>query len=86
MSYKIIEVHQIYTEGAISEIAVLWESNTNGWVRSSYCTTKPCSGYKFIMPGEALSAELIQQIAGQGMNLPDSKKKIYFPGKRNWDR
>lgn len=86
MSYKIIEVHQVYKDNKISEVAVLWQSNPRGWVRASYCTTKPCSGYKFIMPNETLSADLIQKIAGQGMNLPDEKKSIYFPGERDWEK
>lgn len=86
MSYKIIEVHQVYKDNKISEIAVLWQSNPRGWVRASYCTARPCSGYKFIMQNEILSPELIQSVAGQGMNLPDDKKSIYFPGKREWEK
>lgn len=86
MSYKIIEVRVLYSENEISEVAVLWQSNERGWVRASYCTTRPCSGYKFLLPGEALTAELIQKVAGQGMNLPDEKKEIFFPGKRAWER
>lgn len=86
MSYKIIEVHQVYQAGKIVEVAVLWQSNEMGWVRASYCTTRPTAGYKFIMPDEKLSNDLIQQVAGQGMNLPDNKKAIYFPGKRKWEQ
>jgi hypothetical protein len=86
MSYKIIETHAVYHENKIVEIAVLWESNERGWVRSSYCTTQPRQGYKFLLPNEVLSQELIQRVAGYGMNLPDEKKKIYFPGKREWEQ
>lgn len=86
MRYNIIEVHQKYENNQLSEIAVLWESNEIGWVRASYCTCEPCNGYKFLMPNEELSPMLIQQVAGQGMNLPDAKKKKYFPGKKQWER
>ena len=86
MYYKILEVHQKYKNNKIEEVAVLWQSNEMGWVRASYCDTKPCQGYKFLMPDEKLSPELIQSVAGQGANLPDAKKKKYFPGKRQWER
>ena len=86
MSYKIIEVHLIYKDNKISEVAVLWQSNERGWVRVSYCTTKPIVGYKFLMPNESLSPDLIQEVAGYGINLPDILKRKYFPGKRMWER
>ena len=86
MNYKIIEVHMMYKENQVSEIAVLWQSNPRGWVRASYITTDPSSGYYFIKPDDFLSPELIQKVAGKGMNLPDEKKKIYFPGKRMWEQ
>ena len=86
MSYKIIEVHQVYKNDKLDEVAVLWQSNERGWVRASLCTAKPCTGYKFLMPNEDVTPTLIQQVAGQGMNLPDDKKEKYFPGKRMWER
>jgi hypothetical protein len=86
MSYKIIEVHIEYHENKIEQVAVLWKSNERGWVRASYMTTKPCPGYGFLEPGFILSPELIQEVAGSGMNLPDEEKKKYFPGKRLWER
>lgn len=86
MTYKIIEVHAIYQDNIITEMAVLWESNERGWIRASYCTSKPCAGYNFLVPGDKISPELIQKVAGQGMNLSDEKKDIYFPNKKNWER
>ena len=86
MSYKIIEVHQKYKDNQLIGIAVLWESNEKGWVRASYSTNLPRQGYKFIMPNELISPKLIQEVAGAGMNLPDEKKKVYFPGKRLWEK
>jgi len=86
MSYIIQEVHIEYQNNSITELAVLWQSNERGWVRASYCTTKPCSGYAFLRINELLRPELIQQVAGQGMNLPDELKTKYFPGKRNWEQ
>jgi hypothetical protein len=86
MSYIIKEVHIKYQENKIDEIAVLWQSNERGWVRASYFTTKPISGYGFLLPRDVLSPELIQKVAGTGPNLPDEKREIYFPGKRMWER
>lgn len=91
MTYKIIEVHIEYTTdvnlpNAISILAVLWQSNEKGWVRASFCTTVPCSGYKFLLSRDKLSDDLIQQVAAQGMNLPDDLKAKYFPGLRPWER
>ena len=86
MSYIIIEAHCIYKENILSEVAVLWQSDEMGWVRASYCTTMPCSGYGFLLQTDKISPELIQKVAGYGMNLPDEKKKKYFPGKKLWER
>lgn len=84
--YKIIEVHMVYKENKLEEIAVLWQENERGWVRASYSNTKPIGGYEFLMPNEKLDDNLIQRVAGAGMNLPDNKKKKYFPGKKQWGR
>jgi len=89
MSYKILEVHQNYKNGKLDELAVLWESNDAGWVRASYANSQPCNGYKFLLSSEiekGVSDRLIQDVAGTGMNLPDNKKKKYFPGKRAWEQ
>ena len=86
MSYKIIQVHMLYEENKLSEVAVLWQSNERGWVRASYFIAKPCPGYGNIQPHHVLSPEFIQEIAGYEMNLPDEKKKLYFPGKRKWGK
>lgn len=87
MDYKIIEVHGIYKNDRLNEIAVLWESNAEGgWVRSSYCNSIPCSGYNYLLQNDVVSPTLIQKVAGYGMNLPDAKKKIYFPGQRKWEK
>jgi hypothetical protein len=86
MGYKIIEIHLEYSNNELSLIAVMWQSNERGWVRASYCNTDPRSGYISLMPGEILSPKLIQQVAGQGMNLPDNLKRKYFPGKKPWEQ
>lgn len=85
MRYKVFQIHVVYDK--ITTIAVMWQSNAEtGWVRASYCTTKPVSGYKYLNPNDKLSFELIQQVAGQGMNLPDHLKLLYFPGNYKWER
>jgi hypothetical protein len=86
MSYIIIEVHIVYKENKISELAVLWQSNERGWIRASYFTTKHWAGYGYLLPTDILSPALIQKVAGQGANLPDEKKELYFPGKKHWER
>ncbi len=86
MSYKIIELHIEYKENKIEQVAVLWQSNARGWVRASYCNTKSRFGYKFLTSDELLSPELIQDVAGTGMNLPDELKEKHFPGKRPWEQ
>jgi len=86
MSYTILAVHIEYQQNRISEIAVLWQSNERGWVRASYCTTKPCMGYAFLTSNATLEPQLIQQVAGQGMNLPDELKPKYFPGEKKWEQ
>ena len=85
MSYKIIEVHQVYKNGKLDELAVLWESNPLGWVRATYCTTAISCGYRFLSKNDVLSPTLVQAVAGQGMRLPMDKRRKYFPGKRNWE-
>jgi len=86
MRYKILAVHQEYSENKLSKLAVQWQSNELGWVRASYSNTTPIGGYKFLLPNDEISMDLIQEVAGSGMNLPDNLKRKYFPGKRNWER
>jgi hypothetical protein len=86
MPYKILSAHLEQNNNTITLVAVLWQSNEMGWVRASYCTQAPVQGYKFLMPDEELNNDLIQSVAGAGMNLPDNLKKKYFPGKYSWER
>ena len=86
MSYKIIEVHIEYKDNKMDQVAVLWQSNSKGWVRASYMTTRQCAGYGFIGAHEELSPALIQEAAGYGMNLPNELKEKYFPRKRPWEQ
>jgi hypothetical protein len=84
--YQIIEVHLVYKNNKINEIAVMWLSNELGWVRASYCNTKPIGGYKYLLPSDVLNEALIQEAAGYGMNLLSELKDKYFPGKRKWEK
>jgi hypothetical protein len=86
MSYTIQEVHIGYQDNRITELAVVWQSNERGWVRASYCITKPCVGYTFFSTNELPRPELIQQVAEEGMNLLDELKTKYFPDKRKWEQ
>ncbi len=87
MSYEILEVHAVYEENKLKQLAVLWLSNEeHQWVRATYCINTPCSGYGYLLPDQKLSEDTVQMVAGYGMNLPDALKKKFFPGKRKWDR
>lgn len=83
--YKIIETHITFKDNELQEVAVLWQSNDDGWVRATYFENKPIGGYGFLMPGQKLTEALLQEVAGYGRNLPDTKKKKYF-GKRQYER
>lgn len=86
MDYKIIEIHCVYDNSKLKEVAVLWEANEYGAVRATYCDNKPKSGYEYLLPEETISPKLIQKVAGYGMDLTEEKKKNYFSGYTNWDR
>jgi hypothetical protein len=87
MSYTVFETHVVYENNKLTLVAVLWESNQDyKWVRASYCINKVTPGYGYIKPDDIISPELIQEVAGYGMNLPDNLKKRFFPGKRKWER
>lgn len=86
MDYKIIASFVVFDENHVKEIAVLWQSDDKGSVRATYCTNRAVNGYKYLRVGEPLSMGLLQEVAGYGMNLPDDKKVVYFPGRRKWDK
>lgn len=89
MHYEIIAVHATYIDHLLTEIAVVWVSNKKeNWVRGSVCNTNYCSGYKYLhqYSEDKLSEELIQEVAGLGMNLPDEKKEEYFPLIKDWEK
>jgi hypothetical protein len=85
MSYKILESHIVNDNGRPAIIAVTWES-APGYVRATYITDKPSSGYDWITPHDQISPDLLQKAARAGMNLSDDLKKKFFPGKRKWSK
>ncbi len=84
MNYQIIETHIIYENGKLKEVAVLWADGE--YVRATYITNQPISGYSFIMPNDRLSDELLQKAAAGGRYVDEKRKKKYFGGRRNWSR
>jgi hypothetical protein len=89
MHYKIVAVHAKYEDHLLVELAVVWVSNEKGkWIRGSYCQNSYCSGYKYLhqFTEDRLSEELLQEVAGQGMNLPDDKKQEYFSQFKKWEK
>lgn len=68
--YKILEARIEYKEGNINRVTVLVEMS-KGDVRAIFATTKPCNGYHYIANGEKVSEQLLQQVAGYGMETVD---------------
>ncbi len=86
MIYEIIEVHATYEKGQLEEVAVMWQSNSQCWVRASLFTQQQFAGYGHLMPNNILSPALIQNVAAYGMTLPESKRKKYFSSQLNmWE-
>jgi hypothetical protein len=83
--YTILESHQEFTDGKLTLVAVLWQSNEAGYVRASISHNKPVAGYHFLKGNEVMSNELLQQVAATGMELRDYLRPAYFPGKRKWE-
>ena len=87
MIYKILKSHQVFKDGILDKVAVLWVSNPdNDWVRASYFTRRIKYGYGYLKENEELNSQLLQQVAAKGIELPDVLKKKYFPGKYRWER
>jgi hypothetical protein len=83
MSYIIEQTHVIYKDNKIDAVIVLWQSNPEyNWVRASYANTKPIQGYAWLKPNEILNDELIQEVAGYGMNCPMELKKVFVNYKK----
>lgn len=71
MNYKILEARIEYKDdGFISRVTVLVEMS-KGDVRAIFATTKPCNGYHYISQGEIVSEQLLQMVAGYGMETVD---------------
>jgi len=66
MNYKITSARISFKDGKMSSVETTWE--TNPGTRTTYVTNKPCTGYMYIRPGDTLSEEYLQKVAGQGMD------------------
>lgn len=87
MDYKILEARIEFKESKIQRITVLVDCTGDilaplSDVRAMYATNKTIAGYMFLMPGVKVSEELLQEVAGVGMEtvdrdkiFPDWKKK-----------
>lgn len=84
MGYEIKETHIIFDAEGIQEIAVLWADKDD--LRATYLTTQPTAGYGRINATDALTNDLLQNVAGRGIYLDDARKKKYFPSVKNWSR
>lgn len=85
MNYEIVESHQVFQEGKLQLVAVLWKSNPDGSVRATFFDRKKTFGHSNL-ENETLNEALLQRIAAQGSYLPDNLKKKFFSGKRKWER
>lgn len=84
MKYEILEAHCVFEDEKLTEVAVLWADKE--LVRATCITSQYSMGYDTILESDVVSPQLFQKAAGRGMYLDESKKKKYFPGKRNWSR
>lgn len=81
--YNILEARIERNANQVQRVTVLVEIS-KGDVRAIYATNNPRGGYKFLMPNEKVSEELLQEVAATGMEtvdrdeiFPDWKKKYY---------
>lgn len=84
MDYKIVEIHCIYENGKLKEVAVLWDDN--GFMRATYSTLNPRSGYASLTENDAITPQLIQRVAAGGSYVDEERREKYFPGERSWSR
>jgi hypothetical protein len=84
MNYEILESHLIFENDKLIEVAVLWKDNS--FVRATYSTLNPRSGYQNLTTKDSISPELFQKVAGGGSYLDQERKNKYFPGDRKWSK
>lgn len=76
--YKILEARIEFVDNHPTRIAVLVEMSKND-VRSIVASTTPRNGYMHIPPASTVNNDLLQEVAGYGMEIYD--KDNVFP---NW--
>lgn len=76
--YNILETHIQFENGNIETITVLVEISEND-IRAIQANTKTKGGYMNISPAAKLNEELLQKIAGYGMEVSASK---FFPNSK----
>lgn len=74
--YNILEAKIEFKNNQLERITVLVEMS-KGDVRAIFATTKPRGGYMHIQPNAAVSNELLQQVAGYG--LETVHRDEFFP-------
>lgn len=82
MDYKIIEARIEYKGNQLYRITVLVDMSAYKKftdVRAIFATTSPRNGYMHIQPGAILTHELLQEVAGYGLETVDRDE--IFP---NW--
>jgi len=84
MNYTILETHLVFEDNKLKEVAVLWDDH--GSVRATYSTLNLRAGYQSISSTDDISQNLFQRVAAGGCYIDESRRKKYFPGKRNWSR
>ncbi|MGN6293749.1 MAG: hypothetical protein ACTHMV_13480 [Chitinophagaceae bacterium] len=68
--YNILEARIEYKKNQLARITVLVEISKND-VRAIFATTKPRPGYMYIQPTAKINEELLQEVAGYGMETVD---------------
>ncbi len=84
MDYNILEAKIEFKNNKLQRINVLIDCTSGSSkpfsdVRAIYATSKPVGGYMWLLPTSIISNELLQEVAGAGMETSDRDE--IFP---NW--
>ena len=73
--YNILEAHFEYRGKQLHKVTVLVEISP-GDIRAIFADDRPKQGYEYLKPGEAVSEDLLQRVAGYGMQT-DGRDNIF---------
>lgn len=84
MKYEIKEVHLIYSEKGLSEVAVLWADGEA--FRATYANSIPKFDFQHFTEETEPNNKLFQKVAAYGSYLDDGQKKKFFKHIKKWSK